>query len=48
MRNEGLLIEEFCVAAGIPSTENAAEIIEGPRIVGVKHVAFKPGSVDGI
>jgi fatty acid synthase subunit alpha, fungi type len=29
MRREGLPIEGFCVAAGIPSTEKAAEIIEG-------------------
>ena len=28
VRKEGLPIEEFCVAAGIPSTEKAAEIIE--------------------
>ena len=29
VRKEGLPIEGFCVAAGIPSTEKAAEIIEG-------------------
>ena len=29
MRKEGLPIEGFCVAAGIPSTKKAAEIIEG-------------------
>src|ERR1700729_1568923 len=29
MWKEGLPIEGFCVAAGIPSTEKAAEIIEG-------------------
>ena len=48
MRQEGLPVEGFCVAAGIPSTEKAAEIIEGLRNAGIKHVAFKPGSVDGI
>ncbi|KAH7884386.1 hypothetical protein F5I97DRAFT_1968464 [Phlebopus sp. FC_14] len=48
MRREGLPIEGFCVAAGIPSTEKAAEIIEGLRSAGIKHVSFKPGSVDGI
>ena len=48
MRKEGLPIEGFCVAAGIPSTEKAAEIIEGLASAGIKHVAFKPGSVDGI
>ncbi|KAG9315241.1 hypothetical protein JVU11DRAFT_4375 [Chiua virens] len=48
MRREGLPIEGFCVAAGIPSTEKAAEIIGGLRSAGIKHVSFKPGSVDGI
>lgn len=48
MRREGLPIEGFCVAAGIPTTEKANEIIEGLKAAGIKHVAFKPGSVDGI
>lgn len=48
MRREGLPIEGFCVAAGIPTTEKAAEIIEGLTKTGIKHVSFKPGSVDGI
>ena len=48
MRKEGLPVEGFCVAAGIPSTEKAVEIIEGLTSAGIKHVAFKPGSVDGI
>ena len=48
MRKEGLPIEGFCVAAGIPSTEKAAEIIDGLKAAGIRHVAFKPGSVDGI
>ncbi|KAJ7082229.1 acyl transferase domain-containing protein [Mycena belliarum] len=48
MRREGLPIEGFCVAAGISSTEKAAEIIAGLRDAGIRHVAFKPGSVEGI
>ncbi|KAF4614083.1 hypothetical protein D9613_007929 [Agrocybe pediades] len=48
MRKEGLPIEGFCVAAGIPTTEKAVEIIDGLKAAGIKHVAFKPGSVDGI
>jgi enoyl reductase-like protein len=43
-----LPIEGFCAAAGIPITEKAAEIISGLKSVGTRHVAFKPGSVDGI
>ena len=48
MRKEGLPIEGFCVAAGIPTTEKAVEIIDGLKAAGIRHVAFKPGSVDGI
>lgn len=48
MRKEGVPVEGFCVAAGIPSTEKAVEIIEGLTNTGIKHVSFKPGSVNGI
>jgi fatty acid synthase subunit beta len=48
MRKERLPVEGFCVAAGIPSTEKAAEIIEGLTKAGTKHISFKPGSVGGI
>ncbi|KAF7307485.1 Fatty acid synthase [Mycena indigotica] len=43
-----LPVEGFCVAAGILSTEKAADIIRGLRLAGIRHVAFKPGSVDRI
>ena len=45
---KGLPIEGFCVAAGVPTTEKAVEIIDGWKAAGIRHVAFKPGSVDGI
>jgi fatty acid synthase subunit alpha len=48
MRKEGLPIEGFCAAAGVPTTEKAVEIIDGLKAAGIRHVAFKPGSVDGI
>ncbi|KAF7792928.1 hypothetical protein EIP86_004031 [Pleurotus ostreatoroseus] len=48
LRRSGLPIEGFCVAAGVPSTEKASEIIEGMRSAGIKHISFKPGSVEGI
>ncbi|KAH7106327.1 fatty acid synthase [Auriculariales sp. MPI-PUGE-AT-0066] len=48
MKREGIPIEGFCVAAGIPSIEKAGEIIDGLRSAGIRHVSFKPGSVDGI
>lgn len=43
MKKEGLPVEGLCVAAGIPSTEKAKEIIDGLREAGIKHVSFKPG-----
>ncbi|KAJ3540249.1 hypothetical protein NM688_g6254 [Phlebia brevispora] len=48
LRRTGVPIEGFCVAAGVPSTEKATEIIEGMRSTGIKHISFKPGSVEGI
>jgi enoyl reductase-like protein len=48
MKTEGIPIEGFCCAAGIPSTEKAKEVIDALRSAGIKHVSFKPGSVDGI
>jgi len=48
MRKENITIEGFCVAAGVPSSEKATEIIEGLRSAGIRHVSFKPGSVAGI
>ncbi|KAF5368132.1 hypothetical protein D9615_010216 [Tricholomella constricta] len=48
MCKEGLLIEGFCVVAGIPSTEKADDIIDDLKRTGINHVAFKPASVNGI
>lgn len=48
LRREGVPVEGFCVAAGIPSSEKAAEIIDGLKAAGIRHVSFKPGSVEGI
>ena len=48
IHREGLPIEGFCVAAGIPTTEKAAEIIKGLTQTRIKNVSFKPGLVYGI
>ena len=48
MRKESLLVEGFCVAAGILTTEKTIEIINGLKAAGIQHVAFKPGSIDGV
>ena len=48
MRREGLPAEGFCIAASIPTTGKAVEIISGLNSAGICHVSFKPGSVEGI
>lgn len=48
MRREGLPMEGLCVAAGVPSIELANEIITNLQAAGLRHIAFKPGSVDTI
>lgn len=48
LSKEGVPVEGFCVAAGVPSTEKAADIISGLKEAGIRHIAFKPGSIDGI
>jgi hypothetical protein len=44
----GLPVEGFWVVTGISTAEKVAEIINGLKSVGIRHVAFKPGSVEGI
>ncbi|KAI8973281.1 fatty acid synthase [Mycotypha africana] len=48
MRKEGLPMEGLCIAAGVPSLDNANEIIANLQAAGIRHIAFKPGSVESI
>lgn len=48
MRKEGLPMEGVCVAAGVPSLDVANEIIANLQASGIRHVAFKPGSIETI
>lgn len=48
MRREGVPIEGFTCAAGVPSLEAANEILSALANVGIRHISFKPGSVDAI
>jgi enoyl reductase-like protein len=48
LKKEGMPIEGFCIAVGIPSSEKDAAIIEAFAKAGIKHVTFKPGLMDGI
>ncbi|KAL2754260.1 hypothetical protein ACRALDRAFT_1063159 [Sodiomyces alcalophilus JCM 7366] len=45
LRAEGVPIEGLTIGAGVPSIEVAQEYIE---TLGLKHISFKPGSVDAI
>ncbi|KAI8617820.1 hypothetical protein BC830DRAFT_1166674 [Chytriomyces sp. MP71] len=48
MRQEGIPMEGICVAAGVPSLDVADEVVANLKKAGIKHVAFKPGSVETI
>ncbi|KAI9239093.1 MAG: hypothetical protein BYD32DRAFT_366717 [Podila humilis] len=48
LRREGLPMEGFCCAAGVPSLEVANEFISDMHEAGIRHVSFKPGSSDAI
>ncbi|BDD63834.1 beta subunit of fatty acid synthetase [Monascus purpureus] len=45
LRADGVPIEGLAIGAGVPSIEVANEYIQ---TLGIKHIAFKPGSVDAI
>ncbi|BFZ56376.1 beta subunit of fatty acid synthetase [Savitreella phatthalungensis] len=45
LRDQGFSIEGATIAAGIPSLEVANDLCQ---TLGVKHISFKPGSLDGI
>jgi fatty acid synthase subunit beta, fungi type len=45
LRAQGIPIEGLAIGAGVPSIEVANEYIE---TLGLKHISFKPGSVDAI
>ncbi|KAG0311839.1 beta subunit of fatty acid synthetase, partial [Dissophora globulifera] len=48
LRREGLPMEGFCCAAGVPSLEVANEFIADMHSAGIRHISFKPGSTDSI
>lgn len=45
LRDQGVPIEGLTIGAGVPSIEVAQEYIEN---LGLKHISFKPGSVEAI
>ncbi|MGX9792645.1 fatty acid synthase subunit beta domain-containing protein [Mycobacterium sp. MMS18-G62] len=47
-RQSGAPIDGVVVSAGIPDLEEAVELIDELGSVGIKHVVFKPGTIDQI
>lgn len=45
LRSEGSPIEGITIGAGVPSIDVANEYIE---TLGLRHISFKPGSIDGL
>ncbi|KAJ2236501.1 fatty acid synthase alpha subunit Lsd1 [Coemansia sp. RSA 485] len=45
---EGMPIVGLCIGGGVPSVENALEIIETLRANGFKHASFKPSNTQSI
>ncbi|KAI8805920.1 hypothetical protein BJ742DRAFT_774644 [Cladochytrium replicatum] len=48
MRREGIPMGGITVAAGVPSLDVADGVIKNLKAAGLRHVAFKPGSVETI
>ncbi|KAJ2667640.1 fatty acid synthase alpha subunit Lsd1, partial [Coemansia sp. RSA 1085] len=48
MRRQGLPITGLCIGGGVPSTENALDIIEELHAASIRHIAFKPSTAEAI
>ncbi|KAJ1952896.1 fatty acid synthase alpha subunit Lsd1, partial [Linderina pennispora] len=48
MRREGYPISGLCIGGGVPSLDQANQVIHGLRDAGIRHVAFKPGNLQTI
>ncbi|KAJ2190938.1 fatty acid synthase alpha subunit Lsd1 [Coemansia sp. RSA 532] len=48
MRNKGFPIAGLCIGGGVPSLDQALEIINSLRAAGIRHVSFKPSTAETI
>ncbi|KAJ2832438.1 fatty acid synthase alpha subunit Lsd1 [Coemansia erecta] len=48
MRNKGFPIAGLCIGGGVPSLDQALEIINALRGAGIRHVSFKPSTAETI
>ncbi|KAJ2453156.1 fatty acid synthase alpha subunit Lsd1, partial [Coemansia sp. RSA 2336] len=48
LRRQGLPITGLCIGGGVPSFENALDIINELHAAGIRHIAFKPSTAETI
>ncbi|KAJ2697986.1 fatty acid synthase alpha subunit Lsd1, partial [Coemansia sp. IMI 209128] len=48
LRSQGVPIVGLCIGGGVPSLDSATAIIDSLRSVGIRHVSFKPSTVESI
>ncbi|KAJ2691389.1 fatty acid synthase alpha subunit Lsd1 [Coemansia spiralis] len=48
LRSQGVPIVGLCIGGGVPSLDSATTIIDSLRSVGIRHVSFKPSTVESI
>ncbi|KAJ2204453.1 fatty acid synthase alpha subunit Lsd1, partial [Coemansia sp. RSA 521] len=48
MRDEGVPIAGLCIGGGVPSLDQALEIIDSLRAADIRHVSFKPSTAEAI
>ncbi|KAI8318728.1 hypothetical protein GQ54DRAFT_280477, partial [Martensiomyces pterosporus] len=48
MRREGVPITGLCIGGGVPSLENARDIVSSLQSAGFMHIAFKPANASAI
>ncbi|KAJ2026711.1 fatty acid synthase alpha subunit Lsd1, partial [Coemansia sp. S85] len=48
LRSKGVPIAGLCIGGGVPSLDSAATIIDSLRSAGIRHVSFKPSTVESI
>ncbi|KAJ2487623.1 fatty acid synthase alpha subunit Lsd1 [Coemansia sp. RSA 2050] len=48
LRSQGVPIVGLCIGGGVPSLDSATTIIDSLRSAGIRHVSFKPSTVESI
>ncbi|KAJ2731707.1 fatty acid synthase alpha subunit Lsd1 [Coemansia sp. BCRC 34962] len=48
LRSQGVPIAGLCIGGGVPSLDSATTIIDSLRSAGIRHISFKPSTVESI